>query len=139
MVLQCIFLKIHKVFNFIIRQIANCNLLKVLFVFNFYNKEMFSLLPAISDFVPIGWIFFLFLRISATLSSNLTNILSSLFWLYSSIFLWVYSISLGYSIKALKSLKYFKPKLSRLFINNWNFVSYWSLVYELILSRFYHH
>ena len=54
---SALFLKIHKAFKLIIRQIANCNLLKVLFVFNFYNKEMFSLLPAISNFFTIGWIF----------------------------------------------------------------------------------
>ena len=80
----------------------------------------------INNSVTIG-LSFLLLSISAIISSKTINILHFLFGLYYSMFLQISFISFEYSIKALESLKCFKPVLSLFLIENWYFASYGSL------------
>ena len=74
---------------------------------------MFSYLPLKNISINVG-LQFLLLSMSAIISSNTINIFCFLFGLCSSIFLQISSISLEYSIKALGSLKCFKPGFYRL-------------------------
>ena len=90
-------------------------------------------LPLKNNWVTTG-LSFLLLSISAIISSKMIHTLRFLFGLYSSIFLYISSISFEYSIKALESLKYFKFVLSLLLIKNRYFSSYGSLAYKYILS-----
>ena len=81
------------------------------------TREMHNILPLINNSVIIG-LSFLFLSLSAIISSKTINISHFLFGLYSSIFLEISSISFELSIKALESSKCFKPVLFRLSIKN---------------------
>ena len=97
------------------------------------TREMFNFLPLINNSVTIE-LSFLLLTISAIVLSKRFSILLFKCRLYSSMFLWKSSKSFEYLLKALESLNYFKPVLSRLLIENWYFVSYRSLAYQSILS-----
>ena len=79
---------------------------------------MFSFVPLINNSVTIG-LSFLLLSITAIISSKKKKKnLRFLLGMYSSVFLYISSISFEYSIKALESLKCFKPGFSSLLIKN---------------------
>ena len=80
-----------------------------------------------------GLIFFITIT-SAIMSSKTFNTLCFFLRLYSSIFSWTPSISLEYSIKALRSSQWFKPNFSRLLIKYWHFALYGSFAYRYALS-----
>ena len=71
---------------------------------------MFSFLSLINSLVTTG-LSFLLLSITAITSSKTIYVLRFLFGLYSSIFLYILSIS-EHSMKRLESFKCFKPALS---------------------------
>ena len=75
----------------------------------------------------------LLLIISAIISSKAINILRFLIGLYSSIF---WSMSLGNSMKDLKSLKCFRPVRPHLLIENWYIASQGSLAYKFYQNLF---
>ena len=85
-------------------------------------REMFTFVCLINNWVTDG-LSFLLLSIPATKLSKGINDLRFLFELNSSIILQVSSIPFDFSIKALETLKWFKPVLSRLLIKNWDFAS----------------
>lgn len=84
---------------------------------------MFNFLPLRSNSLIIGWSFLL-VSISASISSNTINI-------FLFFFIWIVlfnvfkniSISFKYTTRSLQSSQYFKPKPSRLLINNWYFAT----------------
>ena len=84
--------------------------------FSYYWIKLFITKHISNDFIKYNQYFYL------------------LFGLYSSIFLWIWSISFEYSIRAFKLFKYFKPVLFLLLISNWYFASYGSFAYKKNLS-----
>ena len=93
------------------------------------TREMFHFLHLTNSSVTTG-LSFLLLSKSGSTSLRTIKILGFLLVLCSSIFLKTSPISFEYLIKALISLRCFKPVISRLLIKNWCFASHGSLAYN---------